>query len=193
MAKAPGIRDSALIDALEGAPTTIYEGTVWRAVREGHDVLQGSSYGGRWDDGTFDVLYTSEKADGAIAEIYFHVSKGQPVIPSKVVYRLYELRVEMQRALMLADLAALADLGADTTRYGALSYAERSQEYPRPQDIAEVAHFVGFDGLIVPSARFECLNVVLFSDRIPPESLEKVRDDGAIDWDEWRQRSRSSV
>jgi len=94
---------------------------------------------------------------------------------------------------MLADLAALAALGADTARYGILSYAERSQEYPRPQDIAEAAHFVGFDGLIVPSARFECLNVVLFSNRIPPESLEKVRDDGAIDWDEWRQRSRSIV
>jgi RES domain len=74
----------------------------------------------------------------------------------------------------------------DTTRYGALSYSERVQEYPRPQEIAETAHFVGFDGLIVPNARFKCLNVVLFCDRIPPEAAEVVRDHGAIRWDDWR-------
>jgi RES domain-containing protein len=182
------IRDNALIDALESAPPTLFEAVVWRVVREGRDVLQGSAYGGRWDDGTFDVLYTSEQADGAIAEMYFHLSRGQPVIPSKVTYHLYELRVTVQRALKFADLAVLAALGVDTARYGALSYFERVQEYPRPQEIAETAHFVGFDGLIVPNARFKCLNVVLFCDRIPPEAAEVVRDHGAIRWDDWRNR-----
>jgi RES domain-containing protein len=188
MADPPRIRDSALIDALEAAPSTRFEDTVWRVVREGRDVLQGSAFGGRWDDTTFDVLYTSKMADGALAEIYFHLSRGQPIIPSKVAYRLYELRVAVQRTLVLADLAAVAELGVDTARYGALSYVERLQEYPRPQEIAETAHFVGFDGLIVPSARFECLNVVLFCDRIPPESTEVVLDHGAVNWDSWRTK-----
>jgi RES domain-containing protein len=188
MADPPRIRDSALIDALEAAPSTRFEDTVWRVVREGRDVLQGSAFGGRWDDTTFDVLYTSKMADGALAEIYFHLSRGQPIIPSKVAYRLYELRVAVQRTLVLADPAAVAELGVDTARYGALSYVERLQEYPRPQEIAETAHFVGFDGLIVPSARFECLNVVLFCDRIPPESTEVVLDHGAVNWDSWRTK-----
>jgi RES domain-containing protein len=188
MANARRIRDSTLIDALEAVPSTSFEGTVWRVVREGRDVLQGSAYGGRWDDGTFDVLYTSERAGGAIAEMYFHLARGQPVIPSKVLYRLYELRVGMQAALRLADLPALAALGVDTARYGALSYFERVQEYPRPQEIAETAHFVGFDGLIVPSARFACLNIVLFCERIPPEAAEVTRDHGPIHWDDWRNK-----
>jgi RES domain-containing protein len=188
MADRSRIRDSALIDALEAAPSTLFEDTVWRVVREGRDVLQGSAFGGRWDDTTFDVLYTSKMADGAIAEIYFHLSRGQPIIPSKVAYRLYELRVAVQRTLVFADLAALAELGVDTARYGTLSYVERVQEYPRPQEIAETAHFVGFDGLTVPSARFECLNVVLFCDRIPPEPTEVVLDHGAVDWDGWRTK-----
>jgi RES domain-containing protein len=187
MADARRIRDNALIDALESASATLFEGVVWRAVREGRDVLQGSAYGGRWDDGTFDVLYTSEQADGAIAEMYFHLSRGQPVMPSKVIYHFYELRVAVQRALKFADLAALATLGVDTARYGMLSYFERVQEYPRPQEIAETAHFVGFDGLIVPNARFDCLNVVLFCDRIPPAAAEVVRDHGAIRWDQWQR------
>ena len=188
MADGRGIRDSALIDALEVAAPTSFEGTVWPVVREGRDVLQGSSAGGRWDDGTFDVLYTSQKADGAVAEMHFQLSRGQPVMPSKGVWHLYELRVTMQRALKLADLAALSALGVDTTRYGMLSYQERAQEYPRPQEIAETACFVGFDGLIVPNARFDCLNVVLFCDRVPPDALEVVRNHGAIRWDDWRRK-----
>lgn len=188
MANKHRIRDNTLIDALEAVPATLFEGTVWRAVRQGRDVLLSSAYGGRWDDTTFEVLYTSEKADGAIAEIYFHLSRGQPVIPSKVSYHLYELRVTVQRALVLPDLAALAELGVDTARYGGLSYAERVQEYPRPQEIAETAYFVSFDGLVVPSARFECRNVILFCDRVPPEATEVVRDHGAIRWDDWRKR-----
>lgn len=188
MADKHRIRDNALIDALEAAPATRFDGTVWRVVRQGRDVLQGSAYGGRWDDTTFEVLYTSEKADGAIAEIYFHLSRGQPVIPSKVAYHLYELRLAIQRALIFSDLAALAELGVDTARYGSLSYAERVQEYPRPQEIAETAHFVGFDGLVVPSARFDCRNVILFCDRVPPEATEVVRDHGVVGWEDWRKR-----
>jgi RES domain-containing protein len=188
MADGRRIRDNALIDALESAPSTCFEGTVWRAVREGRDVLLGSNYGGRWDDGTFDVLYTSKMADGAIAEMYFHLSRGQPVMPSKVAYHLYELRVAIQHALELPDLDALAKLGIDTARYGALSYLERLQEYPRLQEIAETAHFVGFNGLIAPNARFACLNAILFCDRLSPEDAEMVRDHGAIHWDDWRKK-----
>ena len=168
---------------MEAARPTAFEGPVWRVAREGHDVLECSRAGGRWDDGTFDVLYTSMTAEGAVAEMRFHLSRGQPVLPSRVTYRLYELTAAMRRALKLADLAALASLGVDTARYGAVSYVERVQEYPRPQEIAEAAHFVGFDGLIVPNARSDCLNVALFCDRVPPDDLEMVRDDGAIDWD----------
>lgn len=144
-----------------------------------------SAVGGRWDDGTFDVLYTSQMADGAIAEMHFQLTRGQPVIPSKVNYRLYELKVVMHNALKLADLAAIAQLGMDISRYGALSYYDRQQEYPRTQEIAETAYFLGFDGLIAPNARWNCLNVVLFSARIPPEACEVITDRGQIHWNRW--------
>lgn len=187
MTDARRIRDSALIDAIEAAPSVVYEGAAWRVVRDGRDPLQGSGCGGRWDDGTFDVLYTSEKADGAVAEMYFHLSRGQPVIPSKVRYHLHELSVTMQRALKLADLQALAELGMETDRSGALAYVDRVQEYPRPQEIAETAHFVGFDGLLVPNARHDCLNIVLFCDRISPDAVDVLQDHGLISWDDWRK------
>ncbi len=175
-------RDSALIDAIEAIEPVIYEGTVWRVVREGRNPIQCSRSGGRWDDGKFDVLYTSEQKQGAISEMKFHLLRGQPVIPSQVKYYVHEIALPLQRSLKLLDLAALASLGLDISRYGQLSYNEKNGEYPRSQDIAEVAHFLDYDGLVVPSARHDCLNVVAFCDRLAAGALVVTRDGGAVEW-----------
>ncbi len=100
-------------------------------------------------------------------------------------YRLHELLVSLKRALKLVDLDALSALGVDTSRYGQLMYQERRAEYPRCQDVAEVAHFLEFDGLIVPSARWGCKNVVLFCDRLPQGSMEATAGRGLVDWVQW--------
>lgn len=43
-------RDSSLLDALEHVEPVEVKGTIWRVVREGHDVLAAGTAGGRWDD-----------------------------------------------------------------------------------------------------------------------------------------------
>ena len=78
------IRDRQLLDVLEALDPAPYEGAVWRSVREGRDPLACWRSGGRWDDGTVDVLYTSETREAAIAERRFHLYRGQPLPPSKV-------------------------------------------------------------------------------------------------------------
>lgn len=176
-------RDSALIDAIEAVPPVAFAGNVWRIVRQGRNPTQCSRSGGRWDDGTFDVLYTSQQREGALAEMRFHLMRGQPVMPSRVQYNLFEINLSLDRALKLLDLAALQKVGLETARYGQLSYEEKHAEYPRSQDIGEAAHFLDYDGLIVPSARYDCLNVVAFCDRILPEAILVVADHGQIDWD----------
>lgn len=175
-------RDSALIDALEELDPIKFCENVWRVVRGGRDPLQCSASGGRWDDGTFDVLYTAQEEQGAISEMKFHLLRGQPVIPTQVDYRLFELKISLERALKLLDLEALSAIGLDTSKFGRLSYQGRSEEYPRTQQIGEVAHFLDYDGLIVPSARFDGSNVVLFCDRVPPAAINIVRDHNVIDW-----------
>lgn len=182
-------RDNALIDAIETHQPVELKGSVWRVVREGRSPLACARAGGRWDDGTFDVLYTSQMRDGALAEMYFHLSRGQPVFPSKVRYGFHELDASLQRTLKLADMQALSDLGLDTARYGQLSYERTAEEYPRSQDIAEAAHFLEFDGLIVPSARWPCLNVVLFCDRVLPGAMDNVANHGLVDWQDWAKQN----
>jgi RES domain-containing protein len=182
MAGSGRARDIQLLDAIDALTPKPFEGSLWRVVREGRDPLVCSAVGGRWDDRTFDVLYTSKKSEGAIAEMYFHVTRGQPVIPSKVKYILFELAAQIPRCIELPTLRDLERLGLRTEQYGQLSHFERTQEYPRTQEIAEVAYFLGHDGLIVPSARYATENVIVYCDRVPPENLAVTRSHGFVDW-----------
>lgn len=170
-------RDLDLLDALDAQPGVAFEGDVWRIVREGRDVLEGASARGRWDPGHFDVLYTSLAREGALAEVYFHLSR-QPVFPSKLVSILHRIRVRTHRTLKLADMAALAALGIIPERYGDLDYG-------RSQEIADAAFFLGFDGLLAPSARWSGQNLVLFLDRLSPGDLD-VQTSEPVDWTAWR-------
>ena len=143
MSSARQVRDSGLLDALEALPTRPLKGHLWRVVRDGRDPCQCGAAGGRWDDRTFDVLYTAQRGDGAVAEMYFHLSRGQPVVPSQVKYRLHQLEVDISDCLEFYDLAALEGVGLRIAAFGQLSYFERELEYPRSQEIAEAAHFLG--------------------------------------------------
>jgi hypothetical protein len=189
MARPTKRRDNQLIDAIEAIPPTPFTGTVWRVVREGRDPLDCSRSGGRWDDGSFDVLYTSLEREGALAEMYFHLKRGQPIFPTRVRFELCELSLAMDAALKLLNLEDLARLGVASEAYGRLSYQEKVAEYPRTQDIAEVAHFLEFDGLLVPSARWQCLNAVVFCERCPPDQREILKSHGIIDWAAWEKTS----
>lgn len=176
-------RDLAIIDALDAFPRETFAGEVWRVVREGRDPLLGGRSSSCWCDATFDVLYTSLERDGAVAEIHALLAL-QPVFPSKIGWFAHRLRVLAARTLKLADLPTLARLGVDTDRYA-------DRDYSRTQPIAEAAFFLGFDGLIAPSARFRCLNLVLFTKRIASQQIEVLgTESGPIDWSLWRKGAR---
>lgn len=182
------VRDNTLLDALERAEPVKFQNNVWRIVRSDRDPTQGSSPKGRWDDGTVDVLYTSLEADGAMSEMFFHLKSGQPVVPSQMKFGLYELEVKLDKVLRLASLSELEELGVGTKNFGSLDFAAKRSEYTRTQEISEAAHFMGFDGLIVPNARFQCHNVVVFTNRVPPEDLKVVKEYVMIDLDEWKRK-----
>jgi hypothetical protein len=187
------VRDNDLLDRLDVLPRHLRSLKTWRLVRDGRDPCQCSASGGRWDDGSFDVLYTSLSPDGATAELYFHLAKGQPVFPSKVRYRLFELHVELRFCFEFDTLESIAALGVDVSAYGQLAYTEREREYPRLQEVGEHAHFLGADGLCVTSARWNVSNCIIFCDQVPPDSLTVDNDLGIVDWDDWIAKNRATI
>ena len=178
-----GIRDQSLLDAVEALPTEPFEGVVWRSVRAGQDPLVCHRPGGRWDDGTLDVLYTSETRECAVAERRFHLYQGQPFPPSRMRYELFELWVSLKAVIRFASLDALREVGLAVDGYGRLSYLQREREYPRSQELAEACAFFGADGLRVPSARdVSHSNLIVFCEQ--PSEMERavVRNHGMVDF-----------
>lgn len=184
-------RPRALIDALEAKTPTVLAARLWRVVSDGRDPLQPGRSGGRWDDGSFDALYTSTLRDGAIAEAWFHAARGQPIPPSKPRKRVYSIEAQLHRVLDLSADGGLTALGVDMSKYGRLSYLERGGEYPSTQQIGEAAFFYEYEAIIVPNARWPTSNVVIFTENAKFNELSA--DAGEfLDLSIWRMATKEN-
>jgi hypothetical protein len=180
MAALRRVHDRVILDALDAIEPKPFEGEVWRVARSERDPLRGSSTHGRWSpNGEFEILYTSLERDGALAEIGYRLSL-EPVWPSRVQHQIHRIEVRTQKTLHLADLAALQSLGVDTAKY-------QSFDYEVTQAITAAANFLAFDGLLVPSARAPCCNLVIFLDRVVEYGRLEVRESKPVDWTAWRK------
>ncbi len=121
--------------------------------------------------GRFPTLYTSTARSGALAEITYHWSLISPP-PSKPVM-VHELSVETRKTVRV-DRSDFAQLGISPDQFG-------DRNYHRTQEIGAAAAFLGLDGLLVPSARAEAENLVIFTENHSPDlelilvSSEEVR------------------
>jgi hypothetical protein len=177
------VHDRSVLDALEKLDPEPFNSDVWRVARTGRDPLRGSSANGRWGaPGELQVLYTSEQRDGALAEVGYRLSL-EPVWPSLIQHQMHVLAVRADRTLRLLDMRELANLGVDISRY-------ETFEYGATQAIAAAAHFLEFDGMLVPSARFACSNLVLFTDRVSHTGHLQLVSSENVDWLDWRKKNR---
>jgi hypothetical protein len=180
MARSGRIHDRAILDALEALDPAPFSGKVWRVTRKGREPVRGAAAEGRWGaSGEFEVLYTSLERDGALAEIGYRLSL-EPVWPSRIEHEIHAISVEADRVLRFADIASLAPFGVDVARY-------RTFDYAATQAMAAAANFLEFHGLIVPNARFDCTNLVLFVEQAPIVTLIETQP---VNWDRWRKRYR---
>lgn len=176
-------RDLDLLDAIDAFKREPFSQPVRRVAQEGREPTLGAATSSRWCNGTFDVLDASLERDGALAEIHAPLA-SQPVFPSKVRSLVHKLVIDAKATLRLADPPTLARLGVDVARY-------RECDYEKTQSIADAAYFLGFDGLVAPSARWDCLNLALFTERIAPDAIAVVQTENTpVDWNMWRRSAR---
>lgn len=175
------IHDQSLVDHLSRLPTEHFGREVYRATRVDADPIAPSIYGGRWapqpaGDQGVSVLYTSLEQDGALAEIVSFLAEFTPIPPPRPV-KVTRLAVTTSRTLRLVR-ANLAVLGVDVSRYG-------ERDYIRTQQIGAALEFLGIDGLLAPSARWACENLMIFTaNHALTERLDLVASE-QIEWQSW--------
>jgi len=175
------LRDIRLIDQVEALPVETYSGDVYRLVRDGRDPKICWHSQGRWDDGSFDVLYAATTADGALAEIQYHLSQLQPFGPDFLTYRMYRIPVAHLEVINLLEKTVLQSLGVDLAAWGKSGYVSRGEEYLRTQEIATVATFHERQGLLVPSARSSDANLVILIQQAVDTCCGEPKDMGLVD------------
>jgi RES domain-containing protein len=184
------IHDRDLLDKLEQHHPRPQLVQAWRTTWAHRDPLSGSTAAGRWNpEGHFEVLYTSLDFDGSIAEAYYHSSRA-PILSTRPV-KVHRLRVSTQRSLVLDSDNPLARLGVDMTRYK--NPISDQSGLTRTQEIGAAAHFLEYDSLLVPSARWSCLNLVIFLDRIDSGAAIALETSEDVNWPAWREQRAGSA
>jgi hypothetical protein len=162
-------------------PVERFEGEVFRATGVSTDPLASSVIGGRWAPGVRDgadvpILYTSFARDGALAEVVSYLVQLTPVPRSRPL-KVSRLGISTSKTLRLAR-SSLDGLGVDTAQYG-------KRDYVQTQSIGAAFAFLGLDGLIAPSARWSCDNLMVFSENHSLNERLEVIDDERVEWASW--------
>jgi len=171
--------DPELLNAIDALSGEEFKGEIWRVTWASRDPLAGNAGGGRWSpDDHFEALYTSLQPDGALAEVYYHLARA-PVMSSSNM-RLNHLKISLDNVLVL-DVEQLNSLGVDGPLASRLANS-------RCQAVGEAAYMMDYQGLIVPSARWECNNLVLFVERIDLNEHIELIDMSEVDWPAWKEK-----
>jgi RES domain-containing protein len=175
------IHEQRLVDQLSVLPVERFEGEVYRTTSLAADPIAPSTNGGRWappqDNATeVSVLYTSFERDGSLAEVISYLAELTP-LPSARPLKVSRLGVSTSKTLRLAR-TALIDFGVDWNRYG-------QRDYERTQQIGAALAFLELDGLIAPSARWSCDNLMIFTANHALSERLDVIDHAEVEWRQW--------
>lgn len=123
--------------------------------------------GARWNPPQTPAIYTSLARKTAIAEADYYIGL-QPIRPSarRIVYRI---EVTLNSVLDLSDSQTLSELGLNDDLLASI-------EHSNCQMIGGAVEWLEHDGLLVPSARAEGVNLVIFPNRKKPDFQFDVLD-----------------
>lgn len=165
--------DPHLIELLDQLPRGRFRGEAFRHQGPGYHPLSGEGariQGGRWNPpNSFPVLYLALNPSIAAAEFYRRSAReGRP--PEDLLpRRLYRYRIDLGAVLHFAGQVELTQVD--------LSPADvSSDDLSRCQAVGEAAHYLGFEGILAPSATSAGETLAVFFDRLRPGSTVEPLD-----------------
>jgi RES domain-containing protein len=147
------IYDRELLDRLDGLRADRWEGKVFRHMFGEYPPERENQRGARWNPPETPAIYTSLTREVALAEADFQISL-QPLRP-RSARTIYTIRIALSSVIDLSDRVRLAGLGLSGEILASLDHGAC-------QIIGGAIAWLGHDGLLVPSARADGTNLVIF-------------------------------
>ena len=145
--------NAEIVRRLESIPVTEWSGTVYRHTFGDRPPAADNSRGARWSPPETPAIYCSLSRDTAIAESE-HLIQLYPVAPSKG-RKINTIKLRLSRVADLSNWKILGELGVERADFEA-------DDYGATQLVGGAAEWLGYDGIIVPSARHAGMNLVIF-------------------------------
>ena len=153
--------DQDLLDALERLEAQSWEGEALRFVLGDTDPFQPNTRGARWNPPDTAALYTSLERTTVLAELD-HVRYLQTPVLRRELFALHMIRTRVTKMLDLTDRALLGALGVGEAELS-------SDDQTECRRVGGAAAWLGHDGILVPSARADGMNLVVFVDTQHPD------------------------
>jgi RES domain-containing protein len=147
------IYDERILERLGKLQSIAWSGGVYRHMFANFPPDRENTKGARWNPSEVPAIYTSLSRETAIAEADFQIN-SQPVRPS-APRKLYCIKVCLSATVDLSDWSTLASFEVQRESFAAAGYGPL-------QLIGGAAERLGHDGLFVPSARADGVNLVIF-------------------------------
>jgi len=165
------VYDHELLDALQSLGSVVWQGLVYRHMFANYPPLLENRRGARWNPPDVPAIYTSLERQTVLAEAAHHIEL-QPLRP-RAVRTVYTMRASLSAVLDLRDPDILARVGLQLQ-----SLADT--DWSRCQLVGGAAEFLGHDGLLIPSARAQGTNLVIFPNRCDPEEELEIIEKESI-------------
>lgn len=142
-----------LLDCLQSVQPQPWEGQAFRHMFADYPPDQENTRGARWNPPDVAAIYTSLTREGAIAEAD-HQLAIQPIRP-KVRRTIYRVQLNLKSVLDLTNKVLFNLLELESGNLG-------DNDLRACQQVGGAAAWLEHDGILVPSARSEANNLVIF-------------------------------
>lgn len=168
--------NSKLLAALDEIGSTSFSGNAYRHLAPGRSPLSGQGaylYGGRWNPPeSFLTIYLAKPRRACIGE-FKRMARGQGNGPKSFLPR--ELHTIACSSLQMLDLTATASRRS----VGLTLEHIRQDDWRSCQAIGEAAHFLGFQGVMAPSATgsgevLAVFEATLQGDQLEPTNMQEL-------------------
>jgi RES domain-containing protein len=144
-----------------------FEGDLFRQQGPQYLPLSGDGAriaGGRWNPpDSYPVIYTATTSETCWAELKRHASNQGLAVADLMPRVLVRYEAKLDRLLDLTDEATANDLGVSLA-------VLRDDDLRICQAVGEMAHHLGFEGVMAPSATGIGVAVAVFINRLAPSS-----------------------